>query len=256
MTRSTCWLNPLILFVLLLAPIFGIGCSEGSGGGGTPTVTCANFNQQNVDFLQCSFDEATEVCDFYIQFFADTSVDKTCREHCEGVVGGTCLGAEEEVSKEGDGRCQGSGSKVGCDAPLNTVICSCTLEAGAGGSGGTGGTGGSGGGSGTSCSDRIAFDLICPGDVAIGTTGQVTVQGYTAANINQLSFGVAGGGTIDPLAFQVPDPADATTNIPAAPYVFTFTGLLEGDIILTMATFDLSEASCSVSKACNFNVVP
>lgn len=61
---------------------------------------------------------------------------------------------------------------------------------------------------------------------------------------------------IDPPAFQEPELADTTTNIPAPPYVFTFTGLLEGDVILTMTTFDLSEADCSLSRTCNFNVVP
>ena len=246
MTRFARWLNPLILFVPLVAPIFGVGCSEGNDGA-TPTVTCANFNQQNVEFLQCGFDEATEVCTFYIKFFADTSLEKTCRDHCEGVVGGTCLQAEEEVSKEGSGRCQGSGVEEGCDEAFNTVICSCTLNTG---------TGGSGGGSGMSCGERLDFDLICPSDVAVASTGQVTVQGYVAGNINQLSFGAAGDGAIEPPAFQVPEPADATTNIPAPPYVFTFDGLVEGDIILTMTTFDLSEADCSLSKVCNFNVVP
>ncbi|MDH3200105.1 MAG: hypothetical protein OEM15_04335 [Myxococcales bacterium] len=76
-----------------------------------------------------------------------------------------------------------------------------------------------------SCNQRLAFDLLCPGDISVGATGQVTVQGYTASNINQLSFGAAGGGNIDPPAFQVPEFADSSTNIPEPPYVFTFTGL-------------------------------
>lgn len=251
MARFARWLDPVILFVFLVAPTFGVGCSDegGEGNGTTPTVTCANFNQQNVDFMQCGFDEATEVCDFYIQFFEDTSREKTCREHCEGVVGGTCLGSEEEVSREGSGRCQGSGDVGDCDRTFSTVICSCTLDSSGGGNGGSGGANGG------SCSELLDFDLVCPGDVAVGATGQVTVEGYTAANINQLSFGAAGEGAIEPPAFQVPDPADATTNVPAPPYVFTFTGLVEGDIILTMTTFDLSEADCSLAKRCNFNVV-
>lgn len=52
--------------VLLALPGLTLACGE--GGAETPSVTCANFNQQNVDFLQCSFDEATEVCTFYIRF--------------------------------------------------------------------------------------------------------------------------------------------------------------------------------------------
>lgn len=115
---------------------------------------------------------------------------------------------------------------------------------------------GSGLGPGASCNEGgLDFELVCPGDVAVGAMGQVTVEGYTASNINQLSFGAAGNGSISPLAFQVPVPADSTTNIPAAPYMFTFSGSVVGDIILTATTFDLSEDDCTLSKACNFDVV-
>jgi len=132
----------MLLLLLGLVPLYGIDCGGGGddGTGGTggepgpPTVTCANFNQQNVDFLQCSFDEVTEECKFYIQFFEDGMLEKTCRDHCEAVVGGTCISAEDEESKEGDARCQGSGFVDDCDEDFNSVICTCTLN--------TGGTGG------------------------------------------------------------------------------------------------------------------
>jgi hypothetical protein len=85
---------------------------------------------------------------------------------------------------------------------------------------------------------------------------QVTVEGYDANDINQMTFGAAGDGLIDPPAAQEPDPADANTNIPQPPYVFTFTGLVVGNVILTVVAFDLSEADCSLVKTCNFDVVP
>jgi len=135
MAHARLCLNPVLLLLLGLVPLYGIDCG-GGGDDGPPTVTCANFNQQNVDFLQCGFDEATEVCRFYIQFFDNGDLEKTCGEHCEEVVGGTCIGAEDEESKEGPGRCQGSGVVDDCDEDFNSVICSCTLS--------TGGTGGSG----------------------------------------------------------------------------------------------------------------
>jgi hypothetical protein len=117
-------------------------------------------------------------------------------------------------------------------------------------------SGGSGsGGNGASCTQRLAFELVCPGDVAVGATGQVTVEGYDANNINQLSFGAAGDGIIDPPAFQVPENSSTNTNIPEPPSVFTFTGLAQGDVILTVTTFDLSEEDCSLSEACTFDVV-
>jgi hypothetical protein len=136
MTHTRLCLNPLLLLLLLgLVPLYGIDCGGGDDGGtggdtGPPTVTCANFNQQNVDFLQCGFDEATEVCRFYIKFFDDQDVEKSCGEHCEDVVGGTCISSVNEESTSGPGRCQESGLTEDCAEDWNSAICSCTLNTG------------------------------------------------------------------------------------------------------------------------------
>ena len=135
--------------------------------------------------------------------------------------------------------------------------CSDDDSNGAGGSGGVGGSGGAAGvgGSGSACSQRLAFALECPAVVAVDAVGEVTVESYDFANINQLSFGAAGGGRIDPPAFQEPNPADATTNVPPAPYSFTFTGRVEGEVTLTVTSFDLSELDCLFQRVCTFDVV-
>ena len=108
--------------LLLMSSSLMLAC----GDSGTPNVTCANFNQQNVDFLQCGFDDATEVCTFYIKFF-DNDSEKSCGDHCEGVVGGTCVSSSDEMSTSGAGRCQGSGVVDDCDEDFPSVICDCTL---------------------------------------------------------------------------------------------------------------------------------
>lgn len=109
---------------------------------------------------------------------------------------------------------------------------------------------------GSSCEELISFNVICPGALLQNETGFLTVDAYTAANINQLSIGAAGNGFVDPPAFQVPDPADASTTIPGPPFEFEFMATAVGDLQLTVTTFDLSEPGCSVSQICEFDILP
>lgn len=95
---------------------------------GGPSGNCATFNQNNVDFRECSFDAATQECRFYIQFDGNTDVERTCGDHCEDL-GGACLRSEEEADNaNAAGQCLGSGFVSNCLEDYNSAICICLLS--------------------------------------------------------------------------------------------------------------------------------